>query len=266
MKPAHTCVAVAAAIAIASAPAAAADGVLIAQKITNGDKTVTHQTQLEKTRMRSEMDTNGRKVIVIFDGAAGVLRSIDEQAKTYTEITKADVERMSAQMSGAMAQMQQQLQNLPPEQRARVEAMMQGGRGMIGAMAGPPPEYKKVGADTVGKWRCDKYEGTKNGEKASEICTVEPAALGFAAADFEVAKQLGDFFSKMMPPGMDALFRFGAAGPNGFSGIPVRSVSYRNGAPQTTAEITDITRQNFPESLFIVPPGFQKREMGRGRQ
>jgi hypothetical protein len=268
MKRAHSLAVVAAALAFAAAPAAAADGVLIAQKMTSGDKVVTHQTQIEKTRMRSETDQNGRKVVMVFDGAAGVLRTFDEQNKTYTEMTRADVERMSAQMQGAMAQMQQQLQNLPPEQRARVEAMMQGGRGMVGSMVGPPPEYAKVGTDTVGKWRCDKYEGTKNGQKSSEICTVEPSAFGLTGADFEVAKQLAEFFSKMMPAGMDSMFRLGSPGPKGFSGLPVRTVSFRNGAPSSTMEVTDVSRQNFPDALFAVPAGFTKREMPgmRGRQ
>lgn len=268
MKPAHTLAAAAAALALAAAPVAAADGVLIAQKMTNGDKVITHQTQIEKTRMRSETDQNGRKMIMVFDGAAGVLRTIDEQNKTYTEMTRADVERMSTQMQGAMEQMRAQLDKLPPEQRARVEAMMQGGRGMVGAMVGPPPEYTKVGTDTVGKWRCDKYEGTKNGEKSSEICTVEPSAFGLSAADFEVAKQLAEFFSKMMPPGMETMFRVGTAGPKGFSGLPVRTVSFKNGTPSSTMEVTDVSRQNFPDALFTVPAGFTKREMPgmRGRQ
>ena len=264
-----TMAAAAAAAALAAAPAIAADGVLIAQKVTNGDKTGTSSTQIEKTRMRTEADQNGRRIVIVFDTAnGGVLRMIDDQNKTYTEMTKADVDRIASQMSGAMAQLQQQMQNMPPEARARMEAMMQGGRGMIGAMGGPPPQYKKVGTDTVGKWRCDKYEGTKNGEKASETCTVDPSALGFTIADFEAAKQLGEFFSKLLPPGMDGLFRFGSASANGFAGIPVRTVTFRNGQPGATIELTDARHENFPDSLFAVPAGYQKREAPgmRGRQ
>ena len=261
-------VAIAIAVTGLAGARAYADGILLAQKITSGGNTTTHQTQIEKTRMRSETDQNGRKMIIIFDAAGGVFRSIDEQAKTYTEMTKADIDRASAQMSGAMAQLQEQMKNMPPEARARMEAMMQGGRGMAGAIAGPPTEYKKVGTDTVGKWRCDKYEGTKNGEKASEMCTVEPSALGFAAADFDAPKQLAEWFSKMMPPGMDSLFRVGSAGSNSFAGIPVRTVTFRNGTQQSVIEMTEASRQNFPDALFAVPAGYQKREMPgmRGRQ
>jgi hypothetical protein len=259
-----------AAISMAGAPARAADGILIAQKITSGGNTTTHQSQIEKTRMRSEIaGQNGRRQTIIFDAGAQVLRIIDDQAKTYSEMTKADIDRMSTQMSAAMAQMQQQMQNLPPEQRARLEAMMQGGRGMIGAVAGPPPEYKKVGTDTVGKWTCDRYEGTKNGEKSSELCTVAPTALGFSMGDFEITKQFAEFFSRLMPQGVEALFRIGSSGPTGFSGIPVRAISYKGGAPQTVTEMTEASRQNFPDALFAVPAGYQKRDFpgaGRGRQ
>ena len=48
------------------------------------------------------------------------------------------------------------------------------------------------------------------------------------------------------------------------------SVTFRDGAPAGTTEITDVSRQTFPDSTFAVPAGYQKREMmggrGRGRQ
>src|SRR4051812_36453233 len=89
-------------------------GVLIAQKVTNNDK-----------------------IVMVFDTAnGGVVRTIDEQNMSYTEMTKADVDRFASQMSGAMAQLQQHMQNMPPEARARMEAMMQGGRGTMVAMGG----------------------------------------------------------------------------------------------------------------------------------
>jgi uncharacterized protein DUF4412 len=272
MRRAKRLMMVTAAAVLAGAPAYAADGILIAQKVTNGSNTTTTETQIENTRMRTEITgPNGRKNIMIFDGGAQVMRVIDEGAKTYSEITKADVDRMAAQMAGAMAQVQQQLQNLPPEQRARVEAMMQGaGRGMAGIAAAQRQEYHKAGGtDKVGRWTCEKYEGTRNGVKASEICTVDPSGAGFTPADFEVTKQFAEFMSKMMPQGLDRIFSLGSAGPTSFSGFPVKSVSYdSSGKVTATMELTDVSRQNFPESLWAVPAGLQKRDFpgGRGRQ
>lgn len=254
----------AAAVALAGAPAFAADGILISQKVTNSGNTTNNQVQIEKNRMRAEtIGQNGRKQVVIFDGTAQVLRILDDEAKTYQELTKADVDRLAAQMSGAMAQMQQQMQNMPPEQRARIEAMMQG-RGM-GAAAATPTEYKKVGTDKVGKWTCDKYEGTQNGQKTSEVCTVAPSAVGFTPADFEVTRQLAEFFSKIVPQASERLFKLGSNEPNGYSGIPVRTVTFSNGQPQMTAEVTDATRANIPDSVFAVPSGYEKRDFMAGR-
>lgn len=263
----------AAAAALAGSRAYAADGILIAQKVTSGNNTTTTETQIEKTRMRTEITgPNGRKNIMIFDGGAQVMRVIDEGAKTYSELTKADVDRLQAQMQGAMAQLQQQMANMPPEARARMEAMMQGaGRGMAGMAAAQRPEYHKAGGtDKVGRWTCEKYEGVRNGAKVSEMCTVDPSASGFTMADFEVTKQFAEFMSKMMPQGMDRLFAVGTAGPTSFSGFPVKSVSYdSSGKVTSTMELTDVSRQNFPDSIFAVPAGYQKKDFagaGRGRQ
>src|SRR5437899_1143058 len=279
MRTLQTLAALIAAIGLTAEPTMAASGVLIAQKITSGSATTTNQSQIEPTRMRTEIaSSTGRKQTIVFDGAAQVLRMIDDDGKTYTEMAKADLERMRAQVDGAMARVQEQMKNMPPEQRAQMEALMKGrggalagaGAAMAGA-AGPPTEYKKIGTDKVGQWTCDKYEGTKSGQKVSEVCTVTPSALGFTAADFEVTRQLGEFFASLMPQAAEGLFTIGSSTstPNAFSGLPLRVVSFRSGTAQTVSEVTGASRQNFPDALFQVPAGYQKREfpgMGRGRQ
>ena len=266
----YTVAALGAAMMLSAGTSAAADGIQITQKMTSATGTVTtHQIEIEKTRMRAESEAAGRKMKMIFDGTAQVMRTVDDDAKSYTEMSKADMEKMSAQMSGAMAQMQEQMKNMPPEARKRMEAAMQG-RGAPGGAGAAPTEYKKVGTDKVGKWTCDKYEGTRGGEKVSELCTVPPATLGFTQSDFEVTRQMAEFFSKLVPQGGEQMFRIGSPAANGFSGLPVRTVIFRNGAPSFTSEITDASRQNFPDSIFAVPAGYTKRDMmggrGRGRQ
>jgi hypothetical protein len=245
----------------------AADGVLIVEKTTTGASSQTNQIQLEKDRIRAETaGATGEKQVFMFDAVRQTMWIVNPDKKTYSEITKADVDRMGGQMSDAMAKMQQQMQSMPPEQRAQIEAIMRG-RGMPGGGAPPPKtEYKKTGTDKVGKWTCDKYEGSQNGQKTVELCTVSPQALGFAAGDFEVSRQLQAFFSKLMPQGADNMFRMGTMEEQGFSGVPVRRVSF--GPRASSTEIMEVTRQTFPDSTFAVPAGFQKEASpfgGRGR-
>src|SRR3954463_1245655 len=117
LKPAYALFA--AAIALASTPLLAADGVLIVEKTTTNGNTKTHQIQIEKDRMRAEADAQ----TVVFDGVKQVLWLINDGRKSYSEMAKADADRMGGQLNDAMAKMQDQLNSLPPEQRAQIEAM-----------------------------------------------------------------------------------------------------------------------------------------------
>ena len=174
-----------------SAAAGAETGVLVVQKTNTGSGQVTNQMQIAKSRMRAEMiDGSGSQRAFIFDGDRQVMLLINPERKSYNEITKADVDRFAGQMKEMMAK-------VPPEMRAKVEAMMKG-QGM-GSAAAVKTEYRKAGTDKTGKWTCDKYDGYENGQKTSEICTVDPSVLGLSAADFAVTQQFVEFFSKLMP-------------------------------------------------------------------
>jgi hypothetical protein len=142
----------AAALCVLCTSVYAANGVVISMKSTKGESTTTNQIQLDANHMRTEMTgrTGGQNTFV-FDGVKQTMYIIDDSKKTYSEITKEDVDRVAAQMQGMMAQ-------LTPEQRAQIEGMMRG-RGGRGMPAAPKPTFKKTGTDKVGKWACDKYEG-----------------------------------------------------------------------------------------------------------
>jgi Domain of unknown function (DUF4412) len=244
-----------------SAAAGAQNGVLVVQKASTGSGQMTNQVQIAKSRMRAEMiDGSGSQRAVIFDGDRQVMLLINPERKSYSEITKADVDRFASQMQDMMAK-------VPPEMRAKVEAMMKG-RGMSAA-APVPTEYRKAGTDKTAKWTCDKYDGYQNGQKTSEICTVDPSVLGLSAADFAVTQQFIEFFEKLMPQAGGQLFGLGQMQSQGFSGFPVKSSSTFGGRT-TTSEVTDVSRKTFEESVFAAPAGFQKESFpgmaGRGRQ
>jgi hypothetical protein len=252
-----------AALGLTAGSLLAADGILIVEKTTTGGTVRTSQIQIEKTRMRAESaGPDGRRQVFVFDGGAQIMRTIDYDRKTYTEITKADLDRMGGQLAGAMAQMQEQLKNLPPAQRAQMEAMMKG-RGMAPGAA-VKTEYRKAGTDKVGKWTCDKYDGYQNNTKTSELCTVDPTTLGFAVADFQVTQQIAEFFKTLMPQNADQMFRLGSNDVQGFTGVPIRR-TYSLAGRETVSELTEVSRQTFADATFTVPAGFRKQAFGRGQ-
>jgi hypothetical protein len=257
-------------VAVSPHAAWAAQGVVVVEKTTTNGTPRTSQVQMTSQRMRADVGTTGgQQQTVIFDGAKQVMYLVNVERKTYSTMTKADVDQMGAQLSGAMAQMQAAMAGMSPEQRAQMEAMMKG-RGMpaMPGMGGPParPEYTKGGTQRVGKWTCDVYEMTTAGQKTGELCTVSPQALGFTAADFEVSRQMANFLRGLIPQGADAVFQVGSQ-EQGFSGVPVRRVTTVAGQ-QIVSEVESVSRQDVPDSVFAVPEGFQQEAfggMGRGR-
>ena len=240
----------------------AAQGLVIVEKTTINGAAETHQIQITPQRMRTDIGGPNGPTTVMFDGAKQLLYLINPGRKTYSELTKAEADQMGSQLSGAMAQIQETLKNMPPEQRAQMEAMMKG-RGLPAMSYGAvKTTYKKGGTQRVGKWTCDVYEILVNEQRTGEMCTVSPQTLGFTAADFAVSRQLADFIKSILPQGTEAMFQVGD-GSAGFSGVPVRRVMTVLGR-ETISEMTDVTRQDVPDSQFAVPAGFTKEAFGGG--
>jgi uncharacterized protein YlxW (UPF0749 family) len=91
-----------------------ADGIVITQRVAFGGAPLTIRVHIDATRMRTEMASpSGVANVTIFDGSKQVLYMVDPARQTYVEMTKADVDRLSAQVQEAAAQMQSQLEKLP---------------------------------------------------------------------------------------------------------------------------------------------------------
>jgi hypothetical protein len=164
-------------------------------------------------------------------------------------------------MAGMMQGMMAQLEAMPAAQREQMRSMM-AARGMAAAPA--RMTYKRAGTDKVGKWTCDKYESFRNDQKVGEICTVTPAALGLTAADFAITQQLTEFIRTALPQVGDQVPVLGREAADGFTGFPVRT-STTVGGRTTVSELTEISRQTFPDALMTVPAGYTRQSMMGGR-
>ena len=236
-----------------------AQGVVMVQEETRDGKTSTNQIQMDASHMRVESRASGRHSAFLFDGTAQVARILNLEQQTYVEIDQAQMQKMREMMT----QMQEKMKNLPPQQREMMEQMMKGRGGMPAPPS--PPEYKQAGTDKVGAWPCTKYEGYTAGRKTTELCAADPKVFGLSAADFEVAKQLGEFVRSMVPDMGDQAVLFGATSEQGFSGVPVRRTTLADGRVVSTSEIKEFRRAAIPASAWVVPAGFKRQEMGGRR-
>jgi hypothetical protein len=256
-------------VAAAVVPAGA-QGILFVQKETRGGQTSTDEVQLDKSHMRADASDNGRKNVVIYDATRQVVSIVDMANKSYREVTKADMDQLKGQMDSAMAQLQEQLKNVPPQQRAAIEQMMRARGGLPGgaspAASAPKVQYRAAGSDRVGQWTCTKYEGYTGAQKTAEVCAVDPKDLGLTPADFDIARQLAEFMKSLAPGAADRILTFGKAEEQGFAGVPVRHISYQNGQVDSTTELSEVKHTAFPASTFEVPAGFHKEALVPGQR
>jgi len=237
-----------------------AQGILIVQREGND----TSRIQIDKDRMRVERQSGGNPTIFMYDAPKQVAWIVNVNDKTYREITKTDLEQLRSQLNGAMAQIQEQLKDMPPQQRQALEQVFAARGGISQSAAAPKPQFRKTGSGKVGQWPCTTYDGFRGAEKVSSVCTVDPKELGVSVNDFGITQQFQEFMKTIAPEAAEQMFSFGKEEDQGFSGIAVRRTNYRNGSAESVSEVTEFRRETIPASAFDVPSGFRKEAFGPG--
>ncbi len=236
------------------------------QFLGGSKKPTTTKLRVESDRVRIETEETGRGEVIIFRGDQQVMWIIDNKAKAYREMTKADADRLGGQAIDMMAKMREQMEKMPPQQREMVEKMMKSRMGdMAGGAQPAKTEFTKVASgQEIHQWTCDKYEGVREGQKQREVWTTAPDQLGLAMSDFKVMQQMGEFFKGFSQFAREAPFRVGseAAQLEGdYAGVPVRQIFYQGGRPNMKTEINEVGREDFDASLFELPQGYKKQKM-----
>jgi len=224
-----------------------------------GKEKTTHTLLIEKDRMRTDIRDSETDMSIIFRGDKNLFWSIDHKEKSYMEITKEDVKKMKGKMEEGMKMMEEMMEDLPPEQRKRMEEVMKGKT--------PPKErkiaYKKVASgQKVNQWLCDKYEGYAGKEKVREVWATDYPKIGIKPEEVKVLEEMGKFFSEMIKDAAAHFYRFGTEKKEGgFWGVPVRIIGYEKGKKEFTMEIKEVKKESFKPQIFELPKGYKKEKL-----
>ncbi len=244
--------------ALAATAATASAGVRI-ETITRDIKTqvaqgATHTVEVQGGALRASTDEGG----LLLKG--GVITFIDDKRKSYMEMDKAKMEAMAVKANAAMAQMQEQLKSMPPEQRAQMEKMM---GGMMPGGAGKAPVFTSTDtgkSETVEGRKCRVWHLLKDGKIAEELCVVPfsslPGKEDMQRSFKEMSEAFASFANAMPGAKEQAKVRMD------INGYPVRSRPYVNGAPfGTESVLKNWTEANIPAATFSVPAGYKKKDL-----
>lgn len=206
--------------------------------------------------MRMESGTN----VTLFDAAENKVTIIDTQERSYHVVTRRDVENMAQQMARARKQMEQQLQNVPEEQRARMRKQMESM--MPGSGARPEIRLQASGGsgETAGT-ACREATLYHDDQATHEVCVADPDALGIPSDDFDTMMSMFDFFDEIAgllgDGGADIGARAMQRMMDELGGMPVRARPLQDGPAW---EITRVETRAVDAGRFEVPSGYSESE------
>ncbi len=235
------------------------------------------QTEASKIYAQSEMvridrvgGNNGAQMSMIFRD--DIFLMINHNDKTYAVIDDAMLEQIGSRISSAMQQMEAQLAQIPPEQRAMVEKMMQGQmQGMLPQQDAASTPRLRVERGESSEWKsypCVKYSVYTGEVKSEEICAASHNAIEGVDDVMQGFRKMSEFLKKLTES-LPAAFGGMAENPMNMleqiDGFPVHTLHFENGELRGETSLDSVTEQMLEESMFVAPAGYAKQDLLQGR-
>lgn len=232
---------------LASAGAAAAQGVYWESQVTAGGGMERVTQNYAMPKMTKVVGSDGKVVIIRTDQEKVI--SINTKKRTYQEMTFSELESssktMQSQIEATRAQMERQMKNASPEQRAMMERALPK---LPAAEAGKSLEVKKTGeTKTVAGHTCTKYVAT-DGAKTILVAWTANDIKGFEGLREDWAA-----YQKRI-----------AGSSRGVAGAMAETYAKIEGFPMETeigdvkTVVTKVESRSVPATDFEVPAGYNK--------
>ncbi len=201
----------------------------------------------------------------IFNLETGEMMQIDNMSRTYTSAKAKDYFKFFKEYALKMkTAMQQQLAELPPDQRAQAEEMMKRqGIELPGSNSVPVKiELKKTGdISKIAGYESVKYEIYRNGKLDEEIWTSKEVGLEneidmnkmteCMSELRKIEESLGGASSVSKEAEQVYIEVFG-------SGFPMKTTDYPVSGTSIVEEIVKVSRKQIESSEFRAPAGYRK--------
>jgi hypothetical protein len=193
----------------------------------------------------------------IVEYATGKITNIDHKKKEYFEISLAEMEAQmkaaSAEMDKASAQMKQQMENMPPAAREKMEQMMGGATAAVSVTKG--------GSRKVAGYDCQEYTVAMGQGMKTESCNT--TALKFPVPEGELKRfsSLGGAMAGMANNPMFKGLAQMAEKMKEVQGFPLASTttfSMMGKSTTTSREAVEVKQGPIDESVFALPAGYKK--------
>ncbi len=213
---------------------------------------------------------------IVFRGDRREIVVIDHRERSYMVFDKKTIDDMGKQLNEVKAMTEKMnipqaaLDQMPEEQRKKLEAMMGKGQS-TGTSKVAEVEYKNTGETaTKNGYPCVKYEVTRNGKMFQELWLTDWDNVEGGQAAQVVFAEMAGFLKEMMSAVGDILggsdLFGGSKSVDSFTeldGIPVVSRQYDGGELESESVLRSASRQTLDPTAFEPPAGYKRRTMMR---
>jgi hypothetical protein len=210
---------------------------------------------------------------MIYRGDHREMMVIDHDEQSYMVMDEEAMQEIVGQVSGAMAQVQEALKNVPEAQRAMVEKMMKERMPTaVDPTAGPTSELRRTSQrETKNGYPCVKYDVLLNGKVTHALWVTPWSKIEGGDEAREAFLELSKFFKSMMESFSKASGFPGLTGQNGMNlyshfteidGFPVVTQEFGvDGSLEDESVLRSSKRQTIDPSAFEPPAGYKRRSM-----
>jgi len=210
-------------------------------------------------------DASGAKISMVFRGDRDLLWSIDHGTKAYVELDRATLQKLGGQLDAAMKQMQEQMAQLPEEQRKVVEQMMQN---KLGAKKPPVLAIEKTTEQqTIDGKPCTRHDVTLDGVKSAEVWAATWKDAHVRKESFDALRGMADFLTAIMEASPALASAVGSEGGlfrgmDRIDGYPVLIRHYEDGKVKEETRFKSAEEKAVEASRYEVPAGYTKQSLG----
>jgi len=196
---------------------------------------------------------------VLYDKTRDVAIYVDTAKRTYTEIDQQTLKGYA----GMASAMRDQLQMLPPAQRALIEERM---GGMLGLPEGGLPELDELqtlacGNRTIAGFHCRLYVLLKARQPIGDVCLSSAAEAGVSPADFATLMAMMDFLRHAAGTAQEltgGLIESTRLLLSGLPGVPVAARDYQS---RQQFMVAGVSGQPLDAGLFIGYRGYRQQNL-----
>jgi hypothetical protein len=257
-------------------PASARAGWVIEQVVKGDGPPARVLITMQSNRMKTVnlAPSGAPQVAFILDLDAQTITQVDYDGRQYSagtvqefvQVTQKARQQASGQAAAALERMKSQLEQLPPEQRRQIEAMLRQQASGQEECQEPRIETRRTGQHgTVAGYQAVRFDVLADGAPQSEVWVAKDLT-----AWRELDRQKLERLSREMARAGGCSAQAGRLGSDpswhlAAEGYPVRIVS--SGAGRETVEVVKAESKNVPAAEFQAPAGFVRRPLaGLGGQ